>query len=247
MATANEIIKIARAELGVKESPANSNKVKYTTSYGVITAWCVIFLWWCFKQAGASKLFYDGKKCASCSQLRNWARPKNQWVTKNYKVGDLIMFNFSGGTAPQHIGICTKVTGSTITTIDGNTGTGNEANGGKVMERTRNIRYVVGAFRPKYEASTSSSSGTAQKPKEVVNTVEITLPLLVRGSTGGYVKTLQRLLKQLNYKDSSGKLIAVDGDYGAKTEYAVKNFQRAKKLSVDGKCGKNTWEALLKG
>ena len=33
MATANEILAVARKELGVKESPANSNNVKYNTAY----------------------------------------------------------------------------------------------------------------------------------------------------------------------------------------------------------------------
>lgn len=242
MATAQDIIKIARAELGVKENPSGSNKVKYTTNYGVITAWCVIFLWWCFKQANASDKFYDGKKCMSCSMLRNWAKPKGQWVTKDYKPGDLIMFNFSGGTAPKHIGICVKNTGSRITTIDGNTGIGNEANGGMVMERTRNIKYVVGAFRPKYD-----SEKTVKKSEGGVNTVQVTLPVLIKGDNGGYVKTLQRLLKQLGYKDQNGKVLNVDGDFGSKTYYALKQYQKAKKLAVDGKCGPATWEMLLKG
>ena len=35
MATVNKLLEIARAELGTKESPAGSNKVKYASWYGL--------------------------------------------------------------------------------------------------------------------------------------------------------------------------------------------------------------------
>ena len=37
-----------------------------------------------------------------------------------------------------------------LVTIEGNTGTGNDANGGAVMRRVRNPKYVTGACRPGY-------------------------------------------------------------------------------------------------
>lgn len=39
MATAAQLLDIARAELGTKESPAGSNKVKYSTWYGLTGPW----------------------------------------------------------------------------------------------------------------------------------------------------------------------------------------------------------------
>ena len=44
------------------------------------------------------------------------------------------------------------VEGGYITTIDGNTGTGNESNGGAVMRRKRALKYVTGGYRPRYDA-----------------------------------------------------------------------------------------------
>ena len=65
MIFAKKIIEIALAELGVKESPKNSNRQKYGKEYGVNgTAWCCQFAWWVFKHAGAAALFYGGKKTA---------------------------------------------------------------------------------------------------------------------------------------------------------------------------------------
>jgi hypothetical protein len=71
-------------------------------------------------------------------------------VSGDYRAGDVIFFNFSGKSGAAHVGLCERWDGTNITTIDGNTGTGNEANGGAVMRRTRNKKYIVGAYRPRY-------------------------------------------------------------------------------------------------
>ena len=158
MATAQQLLDIARAELGTKESPAGSNNVMYNTAYygrevydglwDTEFPWCVVFLWWCFRQAGAAELFYGGSKTASCRQLM--AYHKRQAVT-DYQPGDIIFYNFHGKTTAEHVGICESAGGSSIVTIEGNTGVGNDANGGAVMRRTRPLGQIVGAYRPAYE------------------------------------------------------------------------------------------------
>ena len=158
MATAQQLLNIARAELGTKESPAGSNNVMYNTAYygrevydglwDTEFPWCVVFLWWCFRQAGAAELFYGGSKTASCRQLLSYH--KRQAVT-DYQPGDIIFYNFHGKTTAEHVGICESAGGSSIVTIEGNTGVGNDANGGAVMRRTRPLGQIVGAYRPKYE------------------------------------------------------------------------------------------------
>ena len=158
MATAQQLLDIARAELGTKESPAGSNNVMYNTAYygrevydglwDTEFPWCVVFLWWCFRQAGAAELFYGGSKTASCRQLLSYH--KRQAVT-DYQPGDIIFYNFHGKATAEHVGICESAGGSSIVTIEGNTGVGNDANGGAVMRRTRPLGQIVGAYRPAYE------------------------------------------------------------------------------------------------
>jgi hypothetical protein len=58
-------------------------------------------------------------------------------------------------------------------------------------------------------------------------------PTLRKGSRGEYVRQLQTLLS-----------IAVDGEFGPKTETAVKNFQTLNKLVSDGVVGPMTWAAF---
>ena len=158
MAPAQQVLDVARAELGAKESPAGSNNVMYNTAYygrevydglwDTEFPWCVVFLWWCFRQAGAAELFYGGSKTASCRQLLSYH--KRQAVT-DYQPGDIIFYNFHGKATAEHVGICESAGGSSIVTIEGNTGVGNDANGGAVMRRTRSLGQIVGAYRPAYE------------------------------------------------------------------------------------------------
>ena len=64
-------------------------------------------------------------------------------------------------------------------------------------------------------------------------------------SAGGDVRTAQRILRSLGYKGEDGKLIAVDGNYGKNSVYAMKNFQRGSGIKVDGWVGEETWNHLL--
>ena len=109
MATAKDVTALAAGEIGVSESPAGSNTVRYNTEYygrkvsGGAYPWCVVFLWWVFRQAGASGLFYGGGKTASCGTLRSYAKRHGQWVTADYRPGDILIYDFSGKqSAPEH-------------------------------------------------------------------------------------------------------------------------------------------------
>lgn len=153
--TAEKILEVARGEIGNKEFPPNSNRVKYNNAYygreisGSNYAWCCVFVWWVFREAGAPELFYGGGKTAYCPTLQKFH--KAQAVKGNYRPGDVIFFNFTGKTNAAHVGICESFDGTYITTIDGNTGTANDANGGAVMRRRRSKKYIVGAYRPAYK------------------------------------------------------------------------------------------------
>ncbi|MCC8181934.1 MAG: peptidoglycan-binding protein [Clostridiales bacterium] len=67
-----------------------------------------------------------------------------------------------------------------------------------------------------------------------------TLSTIKKGSSGAQVKSLQSLLN-----GKAGASLSVDGDCGSKTVAAVKSYQSAQGLTVDGIAGVNTWTALL--
>ena len=68
--TKQQIINRALAEVGVKECPPNSNRVKYNTWYygkevsGAAYPWCMTFIQWLFEDSGLLPI-----KTASCSAL----------------------------------------------------------------------------------------------------------------------------------------------------------------------------------
>ena len=74
---------------------------------------------------------------------------------------------------------------------------------------------------------------------DVVENITLGSRLLKNGSMGTDVKTLQEFLNQL------GATLTVDGQYGSKTEAAVKAFQKKAGITQDGKYGDQSHAALM--
>lgn len=87
------------------------------------------------------------------------------------------------------------------------------------------------------EETPESAKETATEPTEAG---VITMNTLRSGNRGTQVKVLQFLLNETGYDCGEA-----DGIFGTKTTAAVKAFQKAKGLTVDGICGKNTWTKIL--
>ncbi|HYH96066.1 peptidoglycan-binding protein [Hyalangium sp.] len=66
-------------------------------------------------------------------------------------------------------------------------------------------------------------------------------PTLRLGAKGGAVTELQNLLR------SKGHNVSADGDFGPRTQAAVKSFQASRGLAADGVVGPQTWAALRSG
>lgn len=70
---------------------------------------------------------------------------------------------------------------------------------------------------------------------------EMTLNKLKKRNSGTQVETMQILLNAHGYD------CAVTGAFDESTKTALKAYQKANKLTVDGRCGRKTWERLIKG
>lgn len=151
---AQTVISLASNEVGTTEFPPNSNNVKYNTWFygkevsGSAYPWCATFISWLFKD---TKLV---KKTASCMDMAQWFKDNKQFYDEP-QVGDIVFFKFNTNTRwTNHVGIVTKINGTTLTTIEGNTSSssgGSQDNGGMVALRTRTPSNIVGFGRPKYE------------------------------------------------------------------------------------------------
>jgi len=206
MTKASEIVKKAESQKGNKGT-------KYWKAYGVPkgTAWCVIFLWWTFKECKASKLFCNGEKTAWVPTVDEWGKKAKLLVKKDGgKAGDIIVFDWGNDGTRDHVGLIVKKNkNGTYKTIEGNT------SGGKVDNKTRYQSDIHHIIRPKYEAE-------AKKPFNLTRTLK-------KGMTGSDVKKLQTKLH-----------ITADGIFGDNTKKYLKKYQKSKGWKPVGKCGKKT-------
>ncbi|MEV1294426.1 CHAP domain-containing protein [Pseudonocardia sp. NPDC049635] len=207
------------------ESPPGSNRTPYGMAYGMDGyAWCAMFTWWCFRQAGLATLV---PKSAYTPTIADWFRRRDAWHTTP-AVGDLVFFDFPGDGVNRisHVGLVEKINADgTITTIEGNTspGTGgSQRNGGGVYRRVRRAG-IVGYGRPAYP-----SGAPAQAAPDRVGRPTVRL-----GSRGRDVAFVQRWLG-----------IPDDGIFGPQTEAAVRRYQAMRGLVVDGIVGPKTWREM---
>lgn len=131
---------------------------------------------------------------------------------------------------PDHIGIVESVVGDTITVIEGNY---KDAVGRRLMRV--NGKYIRGYIAPKYDAEPAKTT----KNKQVFN---LELKVLKKGSKGNTVKALQHLLMAYGFNCGG---YGADGSFGPGTDRALRAYQKAKGLVVDGVCGPKTWNKLL--
>ena len=85
------------------------------------------------------------------------------------------------------------------------------------------------AVYPEQKKETSTNKTLA----DATSKLDIQLPVIQKGCTGTAVSVLQSVLG-----------VTVDGEFGSKTEIALKTFQDNVKITADGVCGMNTWKKL---
>jgi hypothetical protein len=151
--TAEQILAVARRELGTVESPPGSNRTKYGRAYGNDgLKWCAVFLWWVFREAGASTLIHP--RTAYTPTLAQWFIDRGRF-DRNPRVGDLVFFNWKDKVDRiQHVGLVEAVEPGTIVTIEGNTSEANQSDGGRVMRRRRACNSSIAGYgHPAYALS----------------------------------------------------------------------------------------------
>ena len=268
---ASKLIAIAKAEVGYLEKKTNSNLDSKTANAGYNNytkyakdlheagyyqankngyAWCDVFVDWCFYQlcgkdpkAAQEIIFQTGVYGAGCKYSAQYYQNAGR-LYKTPKVGDQIFFYNSKKTSIAHTGIVSGVDNTYVYTIEGNTSSaaGVEANGGGAFEKKYKLTddriYRYG--RPLYD---EEETKPAEEKKEVC-TVE--MKVLKKGAKGEDVKAMQILLMGYGFKmTNNGKTYGADGSFGAATDNAVRSYQKANGLSVDGIVGRQTWSKLL--
>jgi len=140
---AHRVLALQKAitQIGVKETPTNSNRQKYGEWYRMnAVPWCAIFATWCFETTGDSSSFVRGSRYAYVPYIVSDALMGRNGLTltNNPISGDLVCYDWDGGVA-DHVGIFERGTPLSFTAIEGNTGPKNWSNGGGVLRQSRSV------------------------------------------------------------------------------------------------------------
>lgn len=118
-ASSSAIVRVARSQLGVTESPVGSN----CTRYGPCEEWCALFVSWVWQQAGI-EMAGGTAPYAYSGSFYGWVKEHGGRVLRPSATpapGDAVLYGW-GPSASEHVGIVESVLGGEITTIDGNFG-----------------------------------------------------------------------------------------------------------------------------
>ena len=182
----------------------------------------------------------------SCSKLIELHKKLGTWHEQDDYVprpADLVIYDWQdkkpeteNKNDPDHIGIVCSVTGNTIKVIEGN-----YSRSVKYRYLQVNGKYIRGFCTPDFA---SKATHTVEKEHISAESNDFTIGMrnLRQGCRGEDVRALQTLLRGLGYNGSMG---TPDGIFGPRTDGAVRLYQRAKGLSVDGIAGKKTMSSLL--
>jgi hypothetical protein len=154
----------ARRYVGVREQPAGSNSGEHIDRWNRwateerfppngITGfpWCAAFV--CGMVREACELVVPEPRQASVGFLEAWAGRVGSLLKPGTRPrpGDLICYRFDSDDWPDHIGFLSRVFAvgwagryfvGRVRTIEGNTSAGDDANGGQVQVRYRDVRRV---------------------------------------------------------------------------------------------------------
>lgn len=175
-------------------------------------------------------------ECSCNEQIKLWQQ-LGRWEENDKhipSIGDLLYYDWDDRAdfaqidnkgVVEHVGIVVWTSGSDILVLEGNKGTKTRVVG--YREMNVNGRYIRGYGCPDFAS------------KAMPETCSATLPVLIRGSKGEAVSSLQWLLNLY------GAALAIDGSFGPATDAAVRDFQRGAGLDADGSVGPMTWAALI--
>ena len=147
------LVAILKAEEGVREVPANSNRGDRVQQYQAATwltgsgwPWCAAFICWGIQQLErVQPLPFKRPQTAGAWDFENWAKSegvKRFKPRQKIKAGDIVIFTFS------HIGLAIEdEKGGTVRTIEGNTDLSGSREGGGVYIKTRPVSSIRSHIR----------------------------------------------------------------------------------------------------
>jgi len=235
--TVNDVLTVARAKVGLGESPPGSKHNLITAWYGMDDEWCAMFVSWVLAHSGFSN---DGGATLHVPGVVQTT--KHGWSYVPYLLdnfrdagrvqeeptpGAIVVYYWDEDTQPDHTGLVEVVLeNGSFQAIEGN-------HHGMVDRVTRSRAIKEQFLTVPYDDAPAPSPLPPSPPGVPPFPGYCSL-----GSIGNATRLVQQRLKE------RGWTIAVDGVFGPQTNRIVKSFQAEKGLTVDGVVGPATWDAL---
>ena len=160
------------------------------------------------------------------------------------QIGDVCMYAWSDDgngectSGADHVGIVTKVSGTTFWVTEGN-----YSDSVKTRSMQVNGRYIRGFGLPDYAGKATGVASSMPEINDADVFVSPKLRQLKKGvKDGGDVKAVQTLLIVGGYSCGTQ---GADGSFGNSTDAAVRKYQSDNGLTADGVVGAVTWGRLL--
>lgn len=156
------LVAVVLREIGVTESPPNSNTGPRVNEYKAATnlnpraawPWCAAFVCWCVREALAATGVKETKtfkrpRTAGAWDFENWSLAQDDSTSTrkphrgDIQPGDIVVFTFS------HIGIATSAPDAkgNVRTIEGNTDGAGSREGGAVLAKVRHVSRIRSRIR----------------------------------------------------------------------------------------------------
>lgn len=207
-------------------------------------AWCAEYVLWVFNSVFGIELALkilcspNPTGIPLCSYGAGYFQKEGQWF-KNPQIpqpGDIIFF-YSGGDI-NHTGIVEFVSGGQVHTIEGNSSNSVARRSYSLSDTNR----IAGFGRPRYElAENVTIDGDALVIPFTEESQDRTPEEYQYGDKGEAVTMIQSILAYLGYDLGPD---GVDGEIGFYTDIAIRQFQEANDLKVDGIVGEKTMAKL---
>lgn len=235
MTIPTDVLLIASRQIGYKESPPGSNQNKFGVWYSAnFQPWCAMFVSYCFYQAGLPLPATTAKGFAYCPYGVQWFRHQGRF-DRLPRSGDVVFFDWSDDGIADHVGIVESINSDgSVTTIEGNTSSGNNSNGGEVQRRVRTLGSIQGFGHPRY-------NGISSRP-------EIKFPphpswpgkMICLTSPATASQDILKWQQQMVYR---GWSFPISGIFDQRSHEILKQFQSEKQLETDGVLGPQSWNA----
>lgn len=214
---------IARSQIGY--TTYTNNVTAYTADIGGLqgASWCAYFVKWCLNRAGVTDYLSVSGGAGSSTSLWVYFDSIGSWHGKFYQkwsyggksgtntkdssytpqVGDVVLLETgSSSDGPDHTGIVVGVSGSSVTTVEGNIGTADKV---ATFTYDRWSSQIWGFGHPKY---TGGNSGGGSSSASSLSLSNATVPRAVKqGDSFSIYGTISS-----NYKINYAAVVIMDLD-----------------------------------